>query len=386
MPLVVAALVVLAGLLANPVQPAPGTTAREAKAVPHDLTSQQFWRLSSDLSEPGAPFISDNLVSNEMSFALVLPELEASTSAGGIYLGVGPEQNFTFLEATKARLGFILDIRRENLLLHLLYKAIFELAPDRAAFLSRLFSRPMPSIEPTRSAAELLQALSTSPTVGESAFNHNTDAVRRVLMEAHQFPLSGDDWRTLVESYGAFREFGPAIDYATSQTGRPVGPASYRNLMQQVDEGGRELGFLRSEESYQFVRELQVRNLVVPVVGNFAGPKALRAIGDYLRGVNATVSIFYVSNVEDYLGREASIPPNGAWRVFCENVASLPIDDRSVFVRPPGHAALDAAGRWVVSDDMLISSTASRTYPAGERPALPSSVTPIAPEVAACGR
>ena len=59
-----------------------------------------------------------------------------------MYLGVGPEQNFTYITAVRPRMAFILDIRRGNLQEHLLYKALFELSADRAEFLSRLFSRP----------------------------------------------------------------------------------------------------------------------------------------------------------------------------------------------------------------------------------------------------
>jgi hypothetical protein len=35
----------------------------------------------------------------------------------------------------------VLDIRRQNMLEHLTYKALFEMSTDRADFLSRLFSR-----------------------------------------------------------------------------------------------------------------------------------------------------------------------------------------------------------------------------------------------------
>ena len=77
---------------------------------------------------------------------------------------------------------------------------------------------------------------------------------------------------------------------------------------------------------------MQQRNLIVPVVGDFAGPRALRAIGSYLRARGAVVTAFYVSNVEDYLRR------NGVWAAFCANVASMPLDAASVFIRPNGRS------------------------------------------------
>lgn len=96
--------------------------------TPDRLSDQKFWRLTTDLSEPDASFISDNLVSNEMSFAQVVPQLNGTIEPGGVYLGVGPEQNFSYLSAMRARIGFIIDIRRGNLLLQLMYKALFELS------------------------------------------------------------------------------------------------------------------------------------------------------------------------------------------------------------------------------------------------------------------
>jgi hypothetical protein len=75
------------------------------------------------------------------------------------------------------------------------------------------------------------------------------------------------------------------------------------------------------------VKGLHAKNLLLPVVGNFAGPKALRAVGKYLKRHGATVSAYYLSNVEQYLRRE------GTWQAFCENVAALPLDDSSTFIR-----------------------------------------------------
>ena len=61
--------------------------------------------------------------------------------SGGVYIGVGPEQNFNPTSWRGSEVSFIVDIRRLNLLEHLLYKAIFELAEERADFISLLFSQ-----------------------------------------------------------------------------------------------------------------------------------------------------------------------------------------------------------------------------------------------------
>src|SRR5436190_21629989 len=116
-----------------------------AQGIPSRLTDQEFWRLTEELSEPDGAFRSDNLLSNEMVFARMLPELLAHTKPGGVYMGVGPEQNFTYIAAMTSKMAFITDIRRENLHVLLMYKAIFELSKDRAEFISLLFTKPRPA-------------------------------------------------------------------------------------------------------------------------------------------------------------------------------------------------------------------------------------------------
>jgi hypothetical protein len=138
-----AAFLVLAvgAALANPRQPS------SAGELPARLSDQEFWKLVSDASEPGGYFRSaniTNLTSNELWFQSVIPDLVERTKPGGVYLGVGPEQNYTYMAALKPRLAIIFDIRRGNLDLQLMYKALFELAADRADFVSMLFSKPRP--------------------------------------------------------------------------------------------------------------------------------------------------------------------------------------------------------------------------------------------------
>src|SRR5579863_7472446 len=98
--------------------------------VPTSLSDQAFWHLSADASEPGGYFRSQditNLTSNEMAMQVVIQDLAARTRPGGVYLGVGPEQNFTYIAAIHPSLAIIFDIRRGNLDLQLMYKAIFDL-------------------------------------------------------------------------------------------------------------------------------------------------------------------------------------------------------------------------------------------------------------------
>ena len=133
---------------ATPVAPVPADLS-----IPSRLSDQEFWKVVTDFSEPNGYFRSDNLLSNEIWLQYVIPELLSVTKPGQVYMGVGPEQNFTYIAALKPTLAFIVDVRRGNLDLHLMYKALFELSSDRVDFVSRLFARKRPEGLTARSAS-----------------------------------------------------------------------------------------------------------------------------------------------------------------------------------------------------------------------------------------
>jgi hypothetical protein len=319
-----------------------GASLAAAQGIPARLTDQEFWRLSQDISEPNGAFRSDNLLSNEMVFARLLPELAANTKPGGVYMGVGPEQNFTYIAAMKSRLAFITDIRRENLHVLLMYKALFEMSKDRAEFISLLFSKPRPAGLSTASTiAEIMNAYWDVPTADEAAYAANLQKIQGHLIKTRAIPLPAEDLEGVADAYRAFYHYGPSMNYAASLSLTNTGggnAATYRDLMAQTDASGQFLTYLGSEETFAYIKDLQARNLIVPVVGNFSGPKAIRAIGAYVNSRGATVSAFYVSTVEPYLKRDGSFP------AFCANVATLPMTDESVFIRPGNAANLQSSG------------------------------------------
>ena len=127
--------------------------------LPDRLTDQAFWNLVSGFSEEGGYFPYENFLSNEVSYQYVIPQLVKVAKAGGAYLGVAPEQNFTYIAAIRPKIAFIIDIRRQNMLELLVYKALFEMSPDRADFVSHLFSRKRPArLDSTSTAIELFNA------------------------------------------------------------------------------------------------------------------------------------------------------------------------------------------------------------------------------------
>jgi hypothetical protein len=296
-------------------------------AIPDRLDDRTFWTLVSEFSEPGGVFRSDNLVSNEMVFQYVIPTLEQSLLPASAYLGVGPDQNFTYIAALKPRIAFIVDIRRQNMLLHLMYKALIEMSPTREAFLSRLFSRPVPAGTTAHdSVATLLTAFQQEEPDGV-AFERNRSAIYDRLQSGHGFGLTRADLGGIDYVYRAFYSAGPDIRYSFGRgTGWQPFP-TYKDLMMADDGHGVQRGYLATEQIYQTLRDLEERNLIVPLVGDFAGPKALRSVARYLDLHHATVSVFYTSNVEQYLFRD------DLWQRFYNNVGALPTDSRSTFIR-----------------------------------------------------
>ena len=303
----------------------PGVLGRPAD-LPARLDNAEFWRLVEDFSEPTGFFRSDNLVSNEDAFQEVIADLEQTVKRGGVYVGVGPDQNFTYLAALQPGLAFITDIRRGNLQLHLMYKALFELSADRADFVSRLFGRPRPiGLGPVSSAEDLFAAYAMV-LPSRDLYEENRAAVLTQLREHHGFPIDEEDEAGIVRVMQAFFSGGPGLSYATGGAMRARYP-SFQDLQMTSDGRGRNRSYLGSEEAFRVVKAMSHHNLIVPIVGNFAGPKALRSVGRFVRGRGAAVTAFYVSNVEQYLFQDR------IWPDFARNLASLPMDATSTIIR-----------------------------------------------------
>jgi hypothetical protein len=315
--------VALAGLLST----APAGMRAARTGLPVQLSDEAFWRIIETFSEPSGYFNSENLVSNEDTFQSVIPALVETVGPGDVYIGVGPDQNFTYIAAIDPGMSFIPDLRRGNLHVHLMYKALFELSADRAEFVARLFSRPRPADLGQASTARDL-FLAYQKVAPDSRFH---DANRRAILEQltvrRKFRLQGGDEAGIAYAYSQFFAGGPAMTFVSSAGGRNRSYPTFETLQLAADAAGVTHGYLASEAAFQRVKSQQERNLVIPVVGNFAGAKALPAIAAYVREHDAKVTAFYTSNVELYLFQDK------LWDQFRANVARLPIDATSTFIR-----------------------------------------------------
>src|SRR5690242_15698266 len=170
-----------------------GRLSARSSGVPDRLSNQDFWKLASAFSESNGGFRSDNLLSNEGFLQYVIPDLLRIARPGRAYLGVGPEQNFTYIAALKPSVAFIIDIRRGNLDLHLMYKALFELSDDRVEFVSRLFSRKRPDgLNRSSTPQQIFEAFARAEP-SEALYRDNLKAIEHQLVDVHRLALLPDD-------------------------------------------------------------------------------------------------------------------------------------------------------------------------------------------------
>jgi hypothetical protein len=282
-----------------------------------------FRNLVEELSEEGGYFDTDNLISNETAYVQVIPHLKP---AGGVYIGVGPEQNFHYIGRLRPRWAFIVDVRRDNLLHHLLLNDLLVESKTPMAYLCRLFSRRCPAEAPKGGFEEMVAAVEGSEP-DEELFEKNLASVFENVEKRLEFSLDAKDENVLEFTYRSF--FDEQLDLRFKSHGRPPMPyhPTYRTLLLARGPDGEPSHFLSRPEDFDHVRRLAREGRLVPVVGDFAGSHALRAIGKFAREQDETVTAFYVSNVEFYLLR------GDLFSRYVENVRALPTSDESQLIR-----------------------------------------------------
>ena len=315
-------------------QQAAFAQAPQPDRLPTRISDADFWAMvdTAGISEPGGYFrITDNFTSNEREIGQLYTMLRERGTSGGVYMGVGPEQNFTYIAAIRPQMAFIVDIRRQAVMQHLMFKAIFEMAKDRAEFISILFSKPRPQGLDSSTAIQgiwdAFWPVRSDSTMWRSSYARITD----LLTRTHGFRFTLEESDGLKWVFDNFFAYGPSITTRAGSGGGGggVNQTTFTDLTgYSNDASGNPRSFLSSEENYLYVRDLHMRNLIVPVSGDFGGPKAIRAIGSWLQARGAVISAFYVSNVEQYLFQD------GKAGTFYDNVSTLPVNDASVFIRP----------------------------------------------------
>jgi hypothetical protein len=323
-PLRLIAFVVVAAALVTPASWVAREAEQSRRAEPTVFAS----RIAA-LSEPGGYFDTDNLISNERSYLQIAGELERLRVRGGAYLGVGPDQNFSYIAEVRPAIAIVIDIRRDNLLLHLLFKALFEVARTRVEYVALLTGRSPPAESGggvTMTIDDIVGAVDRAPLLPVGGRTALRDRLTRTI-RAYGVPLSTADEETIARFHGEFIDAGLSLQFTSTGRLPQPGYPTYRDLLREVDLAGRQRNFLASEDGFRFVQALQARHAIVPVVGDLSGSKALAAVGGFLREERQPLMAIYTSNVEFYLFRQ------GRFAAFMANLERLPAAPQAVVIR-----------------------------------------------------
>ncbi len=308
-------------LAVSPVSQSCSSVGDSAPAV---VTDSEFARLVEQLSEDPGYFWSNNYISNETSYLHVLDDLAEMGIEGGAYIGVGPNQNFTYIAATKPELAFIVDIRRQNLVEHLIFKVLIESSETREEYLSRLVARPLSKTLGDDATIDDIVANVESNAADPAFYEEQLGLIYDALANLSDLTLSQQDLADVRLIYREFFRQGFNIKY---DSWRSFFFPSLKEFVLETDLNDRHRNWLASKQTFDLIRTMERENRIIPVVGDFAGEQALRRVGRLLESRHLNVSTFYVSNVEFYLFRQRK------WSEFVDNVTHLPTTESSVFIR-----------------------------------------------------
>ncbi len=303
--------------------PTQATAAKPAKEGV--LTDAEFVQTIERVSEDNGYFDTDNLISNEASYLHVMGKLRKMNVTGGAYIGVGPDQNFSYIAQIRPSIVFISDIRRDNLLQHLLFKSLFHLSTNRVEYLGLLFGKAVPKDAKQWEIAKAVEYLDKTPA-DRKGFEQSREKIGADLKKLG-VKLDSKDIATINRIHEEFFSAGLDLKFTSHNRSPRSYYPNYRELMLEKDLTGKQANYLVSEADFQVVKSLSDRNLIIPVVGNLAGPKALLEISKILNERGEKVSAFYTSNVEFYLMGD------DIFGRFAENVKRLPMEKNSVIIR-----------------------------------------------------
>jgi len=209
-----------------------------------------------------------------------------------------------------------------------------------------LFSRKAPAGVSEKSSVQVLFQAFGRAARDPQLFTQNLQAIKEHLTRDRQFLLTRQDQSDIDNIYKIFFDAGPGVPYPDGRFSAFYG-GSYADLMTATDDDGQARSYLASEDNFQFLREMQRGNLIVPLVGDFAGTKAIRAVAGYLKDHQATATAFYTSNVEQYLFDQGD-----DWRRFYANLTALSLDSSSILIRSshfaPGPRLRRVPGNYVM--------------------------------------
>lgn len=237
-----------------------------------------FAQLPADPVPPALVRDSHYWISNEDHLALFHDEVK---DKGGLYVGVGSDQNYLLGAWARAELLVLMDFDQSIVDLHRVYRVIFLAAETPGDFL-RLWRR--------ESRAE----------------------VRGLIEEGYPDKK---------ERMGALRALGTARGAVERRLNRVVEQMAKASLP----------CFVVDAAEYAHIRRLYQEDKVFMVRGDLTARRSMNAIGRAAAQAGKKVGVLYLSNAEQYF-------PYGAQ--YRSNIRALPLDASSVVVRTSGQRGI----------------------------------------------
>ncbi len=289
------------------------------------ISKDAFKSILYEFSEKGGDYPSDNLISNELTYLNILEDKKLAQLKGeGAYIGVGPEQNFSYIGYIKPKIAFIVDIRPECQTEHLMYKAIFQISDTPEQFLNHLFGLPKKSTDSLWNIEKYFTNFTSSKQDKNRLIQTFQDIVC-IIENDFAFTLTNEQKTFIQYVLTEFYEKGKQLVFS-NKTGLVKDFPTFEQIILAKTPSGLQKSFLADLNSYNYLREMHTKNLIIPLIGDFSGVKTFNKIANYLNTQEIPLSVFYVSNVESCLDKTQ-------YEKFMSNLKLLPIDDNSIFIR-----------------------------------------------------
>ena len=249
---------------------------------------------------------TEYLVSNEVDYPLVGQFVARLNHTSGVYVGVGPEQNYSFIAATTPAAAFIIDYRRENLLLHALFRSLLELADSRSEYLALLLSKPLSeSSFPADPTLTNLIVHCDRTASDLDLFQRTLGQIKSRVLE-HVGDVTENDFPVIEQIYRDFRDDGLDLRCRFPQyTSRGKLYPTYRDFLMSGAESQLEgRHFLADDAAFNVVKQRYSENRILCVKGDYAGLQALTTVGRFCSHHSLKIGLIYVSSVEYRLMKE----------------------------------------------------------------------------------
>lgn len=212
--------------------------------------------------------------SNERRIDFFMKPIE---SIGGCYIGVGTDQNLSFIAKAKSEFAWLMDFDPVIVRVNKIHILFLQIAPTYSDF-KNLWLRK------NKKESYLL--------------------VVKHFEKEPDFEIIKQAWETAHQNYSGVTERLTEIEYMNKTFGL--------------------ITFSNSPEEYSYIRNMAIEGRIQALNGDLMGTKSMASIASAAKQMNCPVRILYMSNAEEYF----RYPEN-----FRKNILGLPTDSKSLVIR-----------------------------------------------------